>query len=74
MNPTTTITDNMKRETIQTILRTIENMSIEDLRKYPELERAVPALYDMLQIDDVCDHKFVNGVCVCGVLQEQILG
>jgi hypothetical protein len=49
-------------------------MSIEDLRKYPELERAVPALYDMLQIDDVCDHKFVNGVCVCGVLQEQILG
>jgi hypothetical protein len=49
-------------------------MSIEDLRKYPELERAVPALYEMLQIDDVCDHKFVDGVCICGITQEQIIG
>jgi hypothetical protein len=54
------------RDKLQTILYTIENLPLEVLQKLPELERAVPGLYQALQIDDVCDHKFTNGTCICG--------
>ena len=55
------------RSIIQTILYSIENLPLETLQKFPELERAVPKLYEALQIDDVCDHKFVGNICIaCG--------
>lgn len=57
------------RDKIQLILHTIESLSIETLQQHPELERLVPLLYTALQIDDVCDHKFVNGKCICGISQ-----
>ena len=64
----------MSREKLQTILHIIENLPLETLQKYPELERIVPKLYEALQIDDVCDHKYVNGHCVCGsVLTQDIV-
>jgi hypothetical protein len=56
----------VSRIAIETVLSAIENMSLEDLRKYPKLERSVPLLYEALQIQDVCDHIFVNGECICG--------
>lgn len=59
----------MVRDKLQTILYTIENLPLETLQKYPELERIVPLLYEALQIDDVCDHKFVDGICICGYKQ-----
>jgi hypothetical protein len=59
------------RSIIQTILYSIENLPLESLQKFPELERAVPKLYEALQIDDVCDHKYVNGQCVCGSVLTQ---
>lgn len=57
----------MSRAAVEKVLNAIENMSLEDLRKYPELERSVPLLYEALQIQDVCDHIFVNGECICGM-------
>lgn len=59
----------MVREKLQTILYIIESLPLETLQKYPELERIVPSLYEALQIDDVCDHKFINGICICGTKQ-----
>lgn len=59
----------MSRSAIETVLNAIENMSIEDLNKYPDLSRSIPLLYEALQIEDVCDHKFVNGKCVCGMIK-----
>lgn len=56
----------MSRSAIETVLNAIENMSIEDLNKYPDLSRSIPLLYEALQIEDVCDHKFINGICICG--------
>jgi hypothetical protein len=53
------------------VLGAIENMSLEDLHKYPELERSIPLLYEALQIQDVCDHIFVNGECVCGLSENE---
>lgn len=61
----------MSRVAIETVLNAIENMSLEDLRKYPELERSVPLLYEALQIQDVCDHIFVNGECICGLSENE---
>ena len=60
---------NTVRDKLQLILNTIENLPIETLQQYPELERIVPKLYESLQIEDVCDHKFVNGQCICGEIQ-----
>lgn len=60
----------MSRVAIETVLNAIERMSLEDLRKYPELERSVPLLYEALQIQDVCDHIFVNGECICGMKED----
>jgi hypothetical protein len=57
----------MNRQTIEKLLRQIENLPLESLQHCPELERLVPTLYEMLQIEDECDHKFVNGTCICGM-------
>jgi len=57
---------NTIRDKLQFILTTIENLPLETLQKFPELERTVPKLYEALQIDDVCDHRFTNGICICG--------
>ncbi len=57
----------MSRIAIETVLKAIEDMSLVDLQKYPDLEKSVPLLYEALQIQDVCDHIFVNGFCVCGM-------
>jgi len=57
----------VSRQAVEKVLRAIECMTLEDLRKYPELERSVPLLYEALQIQDVCDHIFVNGTCICGM-------
>jgi hypothetical protein len=59
------------RDKMQLILHTIEGLKLETLQQYPELERIVPKLYESLQIPDVCDHKFVNGQCICGELQSK---
>lgn len=56
----------MNRSIVEKLLRQIENLPLEALSKCPELERLVPTLYELLQIDDECDHKFVNGICICG--------
>lgn len=58
---------NAVRDKLQILLTTIESLPLETLNQYPELERAVPRLYEALQIEDVCDHKFVSGVCICGL-------
>lgn len=60
----------MSRNVIETVLNAIENMSIEDLNKYPDLSRSIPLLYEALQIEDVCDHKFKNKICICGKIDE----
>lgn len=62
---------NTVRDKLQLILDTIENLPLETLQQHPELERIVPKLYESLQIPDVCDHKFVNGQCICGELQSK---
>lgn len=56
----------MNRSVVEKLLRQIENLPLESLQRVPELERLVPALYELLQIDDVCDHRYTNGVCICG--------
>jgi len=56
----------MVREKLQTILTIIENLPLETLQKIPELEHIVPHLYKALEIEDVCDHKYTNGICICG--------
>lgn len=61
----------MSRQAIEKVLSAIESMTWEDVRKYPELERSVPLLYEALQIQDVCDHIFVNGVCICGLHEHE---
>lgn len=62
---------NSVRDQLQLILNTIENLPLETLQQYPELEKTVPKLYEALQIDDVCDHKYVNGQCICGSVLTQ---
>jgi hypothetical protein len=61
----------VSRQAVETVLSAIENMSLEDLRKYPDLERSIPLLYEALQIQDVCDHVFVNGECICGLNEHE---
>jgi hypothetical protein len=56
----------MNRSTVERLLRQIENLPLETLQHHPELERLVPTLYELLQIDDECDHQFVDGICICG--------
>jgi hypothetical protein len=55
------------RHTAEQLINLINSLPLEILQRIPELERALPELYKLVQIDDVCDHKFVNGKCVgCG--------
>jgi len=56
---------------LQEIIRRIEEVSIADQEKYPELQKLIPELYKAIQIEDECDHKFINGVCICGFTQKQ---
>lgn len=59
------------RNLLGSILSAIDKMSDQDLLKYPELARTVPLLIDALQIEDVCDHKYENGQCICGSVLTQ---
>jgi hypothetical protein len=59
------------RSLLQEIIRRIEEVSIADQEKYPELQKLIPELYKAIQIEDECDHKFINGVCICGFTQKQ---
>ena len=54
------------RSKLSAVLEIIENLPLETLQQYPELERIIPSLYDAIQIEDVCDHKFNDGICICG--------
>ena len=54
------------RQTAEQLIQLIHSLPLEILQKVPELERALPELYNLIQIEDVCDHKFVNGKCICG--------
>jgi hypothetical protein len=56
----------MSREKLQTLLYTIESLPLDTLQKIPELEFIVPKIYETLQIEDVCDHHYINGICICG--------
>ena len=58
-----------QRTLLQQVLIGIEDMSIVDQNKYPNLQRLIPELYKAIQIDDECDHKFINGICICGFTQ-----
>lgn len=62
---------NTVRDKLQILLNTIESLPLETLHQYPELERIVPKLYETLQIPDICDHKFINGQCICGEVQSK---
>lgn len=59
------------REKIQSIIDNIQNLPLEVLHQIPELERIIPKLYDLIQIEDECDHRYVNGQCVCGKIQDK---
>jgi hypothetical protein len=55
------------RQTAEQLIQLINSLPLETLQKIPELERALPELYKLIQIDDVCDHKYINNICVgCG--------
>ena len=60
-----------QRSLLQKVLNGIEDMSIVDQNKYPNLQKLIPELYKAIQIDDECDHKFVNGQCICGEVQSK---
>jgi hypothetical protein len=59
------------RQTAEKLIELINSLPLEILQKIPELERALPPLYDLIQIEDVCDHKFTNGKCICGAKEEK---
>jgi hypothetical protein len=59
------------RSLLQEIIRRIEKVSIADQEKYPELQKLIPELYKAIQIEDECDHKFINGQCICGKLEDK---
>ena len=54
------------RHTAEQLINLINSLPLETLQRIPDLERALPKLYEFVQIEDVCDHKYINGVCVCG--------
>jgi len=56
---------------LQEIIRRIEEVSIADQEKYPELQKLIPELYKAIQIEDECDHQFINGQCICGKLEDK---
>lgn len=59
------MTDN--RHLIRNAIDIIENMALEDLHRYPQLELLLPKLYESLIIDDECIHKYnEHGACICG--------
>jgi len=59
------------RQTAEQLIQLINSLPLETLQKIPELERALPGLYNLIQIEDVCDHQFRNGICICGFTQNQ---
>jgi hypothetical protein len=59
------------RQTAERLIQLINSLPLETLQKIPELERALPELYKLIQIEDVCDHKFTDGTCICGFTQNQ---
>lgn len=56
----------MNNQIIQELIYTIENMKLEHLREYPNLERFIPVLYKELQQEEICSHIFIDGKCICG--------
>jgi len=62
---------NSVRDKLQNLITIIENLPLETLQQFPELERSIPKLYENLQIDDVCDHKYIDGKCICGSLKNE---
>lgn len=62
----------MNKQIIQDLIYCIENMNLEHLRLYPELERFIPLLYDELQQEEICSHSFKDGKCICGVKEVDI--
>lgn len=61
----------MVREKIQSIIDNIQSLPLEILQQVPELERTIPKLYDMIQIEDECAHVYINGQCICGKNQDK---
>ena len=59
------------RKTAERLIQLINSLPLETLQKIPQLEQALPELYKLIQIEDVCDHKFTDGVCICGFSQNQ---
>ena len=59
------------RQTAEQLIQLINSLPLETLQKIPQLEQALPELYKLIQIEDVCDHKFTDGVCICGFSQNQ---
>lgn len=59
------------RKLFQEMINGIEDMFIVDLNKYDRLQRLLPELYQAIQIEDECDHKFKNGQCICGKIQDE---
>jgi len=59
------------RQIAEQLIQLINSLPLETLQKVPELERALPSLYDLIQIEDVCDHKYTNGVCICGKFEDR---
>jgi hypothetical protein len=56
------------RQTAERLIQLINSLPLEILQKIPQLEQALPELYKLIQIEDVCDHKFVNNSCAgCGI-------
>jgi len=57
------------RQTAEQLIQLINSLPLETLQKIPQLEQSLPELYKLIQIEDVCDHKFINGKCICGFTQ-----
>ena len=61
----------MNREKAEQLIGLINSLPLDTLQKIPQLEQALPELYKLIQIEDVCDHKFIDSVCICGFTQNQ---
>jgi hypothetical protein len=57
------------RDTAEKLINLINSLPLDTLQKIPQLEQSLPELYKLIQIEDVCDHKFIDGVCICGFTQ-----